>query len=69
MGNYVADFLVEGKVIVEVKAIRELTGADERQLLNYLKCTDREVGLVLNFGEKAEVKRRVFDNTRKKRYD
>ena len=55
MGNYVADFLVDGKVVVEVKAIREIGKVDERQLLNYLRCTDKEVGLLLNFGEKAEI--------------
>ena len=61
MGDYVADFIVEGKVIVEVKAMIGLTGIDEAQLLNYLKATGNGVGLLLNFGRKAEVKRKVYD--------
>ena len=59
VGNYVADFLVEGEVIVEVKAMIGLTGADENQLLNYLRATGKSVGLVLNFGREAEIKRKV----------
>ncbi|MDT8317457.1 MAG: GxxExxY protein [bacterium] len=62
VGDYVADFIVENKVIVELKAIRQLTKADENQLLNYLTATDLEVGLLLNYGEKPEIKRKVFDN-------
>ncbi len=61
VGDYFADFVV-GDVVVEVKAIRSLGDADERQLLNYLRCTDKEVGLLLNFGERAEIKRKVYDN-------
>ena len=61
VGEYVADFVIGGKIIVEVKAIIGLTGADENQLLNYLRATGKSVGLVLNFGKKAEVKRRVFE--------
>lgn len=66
VGDYVADFVVEGKVIVEVKALWVMSFSDENQLLNYLTSTDKEVGLVLNFGEKAEVKRKVYDNELKK---
>ena len=69
VGSYTADFVVEGKVIVEVKAVRELSVADESQLLNYLRCTNKEVGLLLNFGERASVKRKVFDNSLKKLVD
>ena len=61
LGNYVADFIVENKVIVELKAIRQLAKTDENQLLNYLTATDLEVGLLLNYGEKPEIKRKVFD--------
>ena len=60
VGDYVADFIVEGRVIVEVKAIRELTDCDGKQLLNYLRVTGKGVGLVLNFGREAEIKRKVF---------
>ncbi len=62
VGDYIADFIVEDKVIVEIKAIRELSQADENQLLNYLAATDKEVGLLFNFGKKAQVKRKMYDN-------
>ena len=61
MGDYVADFVVEGKVIVEVKALQEVGGAEGAQLLNYLRATGNSVGLLLNFGRKAEVKRKVYE--------
>lgn len=60
VGDYVADFIVEDKVVVEVKAIRELTECDGKQLLNYLRITGKSVGLLLNFGREAEFKRKVF---------
>jgi GxxExxY protein len=63
VGEYLADFLIEDKVLVEVKAIREITGRDEMQLLNYLRATDAEVGLLLNFGERPEVKRKICSNS------
>jgi GxxExxY protein len=59
--------LVEGKVIVELKAARAVTDAHEAQLLNYLKATKYEVGLVLNFGPKPEQRRKIYDNELKKR--
>ena len=65
IGEYFADILVEGKVIVEIKAAKSLIEEHEAQLLNYLKATEIEVGLLLNFGPKAEVKRKAFENTRK----
>ena len=65
VGEYQADLLIENRVIVELKAVRDLTVEHEAQLLNYLKATAVEVGLLLNFGPKAEVKRKVFDNHRK----
>ena len=65
VGEYFADILVDGKIIVEIKAARNLTLENEAQLLNYLKATDKEVGLLLNFGPKPEIKRKVFDNFRK----
>ena len=60
IGNYVADFVVEGKVVVEIKAIREITEMDGRQLLNYLKATNNDVGLLLNFGKEPEIKRKIY---------
>ena len=53
------------KVIVELKAVRTLAPAHEAQLINYLKATNIEVGLLLNFGRKPEFKRFVYDNKRK----
>ena len=65
IGEYFADILVDDKVIVEIKAAKNLVVENEAQLLNYLKATNIEVGLLLNFGPKPEVKRKVFDNYRK----
>jgi len=58
--------IVDQKVIVELKAVRALDPAHEAQLINYLKATNIEVGLLLNFGRKPEFKRFVYDNKRKK---
>lgn len=65
VGDYRTDIIVADVVIVELKAVRELTEEHEAQLLNYLKATTIEVGLLLNFGVKAEHKRKVYDNERK----
>ena len=65
IGEYFDDILVDDKVIVEIKAAKYLVVENEAQLLNYLKATNIEVGLLLNFGPKPEVKRKVFDNYRK----
>ena len=65
VGEYFADILVDRKVIVEIKATKTLIADHEAQLLNYLKATDVEVGLLLNFGPEPEIKRKVFDNDRK----
>jgi len=65
VGEYYADILVDDKVIVEIKATRALALEHEAQLLNYLKATDIEVGLLMNFGPKPEIKRKAFDNFRK----
>ena len=61
VGQYVADLFVEGKVIVEMKAEKELNSRHEAQLLNYLKATNVRVGFLVNFGEKkCEWKRLVM---------
>ena len=65
VGEYFADLLVANRVIVEVKSAQMFTIAYEAQLLNYLKATPYEVGLLLNFGPKPQVKRKAFDNNRK----
>ncbi len=65
IGDYFADLLVDGKVIVELKACEGLQDDHECQLINYLKATKIEVGLLLNFGKKAEFKRKIFSNENK----
>ncbi len=61
-GEYFADLIVENKVIIEIKTASTIDKAHEAQLLNYLKATEIEVGLVLNFGQKPEKVRKVFTN-------
>jgi GxxExxY protein len=65
VGDYVADIVVNGIVMLELKAVRTLTEDHEAQLLNYLKATPVEVGLLLNFGAIPEHRRKIFDNDRK----
>lgn len=65
IGDFRADLLVEGKVIVELKTGREIEPAWEKQLLNYLRGTQIEVGMLFNFGPSAQFKRDVFENERK----
>ncbi len=62
VGEYFADILVEGKVIVEIKAVKHLLNEHQAQLLNYLRATGIQVGLLVNFTKnKAEIKRMVLD--------
>jgi len=65
VGEHAADIIVDKKVILELKAAKNLMADHHAQLLNYLKATDIEVGLLLNFGPKPEISRKVFDNFRK----
>ena len=67
VGYFEGDMLVERSVLLELKAVRALDGSHQAQLLNYLRATDIEVGLLLNFGVKPEFKRLLFDNSRKAR--
>ena len=60
VGEYFADIFVDSKIILELKAVSVLTKAHEAQMINYLKATGVKVGLLLNFGEKLKVVRRVF---------
>ncbi len=60
VGEYFADILVENKVVIEIKASKSISKENEAQLVNYLKATGIEVGLLLNFGPKPELKGRVF---------
>ena len=65
VGDYYADIIVENCVIIELKASEVLAEEHELQLLNYLKATDKEVGLLLNFGKKPAFKRKIFTNDKK----
>jgi len=62
VGDYYADIIVDDRVILELKAAVSICEEHEAQLLNYLRATDIEVGLLLNFGKKPEHKRKLFEN-------
>jgi len=62
IGEYFADIVVSDKVLVELKAAHHLLKEHSAQLLNYLKATRYEVGLLLNFGPEPEIRRHIFDN-------
>ncbi len=66
VGDFAADMLVERCVLLELKAARTLDSSHEAQLLNYLRATEIEVGLLFNFGIKPEFKRLAYDNSRKR---
>ena len=66
VGEYFADIIVEDCVILELKAAEVIVEEHEAQLLNYLKATELEVGLLLNFGKKPQFKRQIFENKFKK---
>jgi GxxExxY protein len=65
VGEYYADLIVNELVILELKAHECLLEEHENQLINYLKATNVEVGLLLNFGKKPELRRKIFDNDKK----
>jgi len=65
IGDFRADILVDGKILLELKTGREIDPAWEKQLLNYLRATRVEVGLLFNFGPRAQFKRYVFENEKK----
>ena len=67
IGDFRADLLVADAVIVELKAARALEPVHEAQLLNYLRASDLEVGLLLNFGPTPKIKRLVFGNDKKRK--
>jgi len=60
VGDYYADIIINDCVILELKAAEFITEANEAQLINYLRATSIEVGLLLNFGTKPEFRRKVF---------
>jgi GxxExxY protein len=65
VGTYRMDLVVNGRLLIEVKAINALTEADDRQLLNYLRCSRLEVGFLFNFGPRPQFRRKIFTNDRK----
>jgi len=66
VGNYFADLLINEIIIIELKADESVCEEHELQLLNYLKATEIELGLLLNFGKKPEIRRKIFLNEHKK---
>ena len=67
IGDYIADIVVEDRVIIELKAVNNLAKAHEVQLVNYLKATKIEVGLLINFGDTISVKRKVLSKNHKRK--
>ena len=65
VGDFFADLLINDLIILELKACDSLVKSHYVQTLNYLKATNIEIGLLLNFGEKPEIKRLIFTNNRK----
>jgi GxxExxY protein len=65
VGEYTADLIVNDVVLVELKAAEKIVDEHAAQLLNYLKATNIEVGLILDFGPTAEFRRKVYENERK----
>jgi len=65
VGEYIADMVINDTVLLELKATQKIIEDHAAQLLNYLKATHIEVGLVLNFGPSAEFRRKIYDNERK----
>lgn len=64
VGEYYPDLIVDDKIIIELKAAEYLVPENEAQLINYLKATDIEIGLLFNFGKKPEFKRKIFETAR-----
>lgn len=64
VGDYIADIVVADKVILEIKAVQAVNTVHEAQLVNYLKATNIDVGLLLNFGKSLEIKRKIFESAR-----
>jgi GxxExxY protein len=65
VGEYYTDLIVNDAILLELKAAECIVEAFENQLVNYLRATNIEVGLLLNFGKKPELRRKLFDNTKK----
>lgn len=65
VGNYKADLIIEGKILIELKAVSKLIPEHEAQIINYLKASKIDFGLLMNFGDEPEFKRFVFEEKRK----
>jgi GxxExxY protein len=65
VGDFRADIIVDELILLELKSARSLESAHEAQLLHYLKSTEIEIGLLLNFGHRPQFRRLLFDNERK----
>ncbi|HXT18229.1 MAG TPA: GxxExxY protein [Gemmatimonadaceae bacterium] len=65
IGRYRTDFIIEGRVVVEIKASRAFDESYDKQVLNYLRATRMELGMLLHFGPKPSFKRYIFENSRK----
>jgi hypothetical protein len=65
VGDYYADIIVNDLIILEIKAAEGLRDENKAQLINYLKATNKQVGLLFNFGKKPDFKRAIFSNERK----
>lgn len=65
VGLYYADIIVNNEIIIELKAAEALVEEHEFKLINYLKATNIEIGLLLNFGKEPQIKRKIFTNDRK----
>jgi len=66
VGDFRADIIVEGTVLLEIKTARQIDPSHEAQVLHYLRATQFEVGMMLNFGAKAQFRRYILENERKK---
>ena len=60
VGEFISDIVVGDKVLIEIKAVNQLNKLHDAQLINYLKATGIKIGLLVNFGEKLEFKRRIY---------
>jgi GxxExxY protein len=69
VGEYFADLLIDDKVLLELKAAESIAKEHEAQLVNYLKATKIEIGLLLNFGKEPRLKRKIFSNQKESRID
>ena len=66
VGEYKADLIVNGVVLIELKSVERLIDAHDAQLLNYLKATEIELGILLNFGQEPKFVRKILTNDRKR---